>query len=297
MKHKFFEGTVPRSGVKVYHLSGEVSAKALGRFTDKEFYFSEVFSSLKKAETAGRKLLKEKLRLVYKKYYKDRFDNFSEFYDFCQIDLGKYSFNNEVIGGFTIREFDPLFYENYEKYEKEYSTAEQPRVYERPQEIEYSYNILGILEMRLADETLRFPEDDLPGAGLKFKNGDFVTTKNDKHKQVYVVSGAWSPEYVEKIKRNQYWENNIWIDYIDDDGAYCWDYGIFNEALLRRYDGEVNEPMMIISKILKDEIDISKKLWSKIENGEIDCSPHPGLKEAIANDKINSPEESMHYKG
>ena len=297
MKYKFFEGTVPRSGVKVYHLSGEVSAKVLGRFTDKEFYFSEVFSSLKKAESAGRKLLKEKLRLVHKKYYKDRFDKFSEFYDFCQINLGKYSFNDEVCGGFTIMEFDPLFRENYDQYESEYPKRDDKSLYACCKEIEYEYNILGVLTMRLVDGTLRFPEDDLPDAGSKFQNGDFVTTKNDHHKQVYVVSGSWRTEYLEKLRKDPYWENNIWIDYIEDNGTYYYDYSIFNEALLRRYDGEVNESMLIASKICKGEIDISKELGLKIELGEIDCSPRPSLKEAIANDKISSPEESMHYKG
>ena len=301
MEYNFFDGTVPRSGIKVYHLYGEVSTDELGMVTDEEFHFSDVFSSLKKAESAGRKLLKEKLRLMYKRYYKEsRYDNFKGFYEQVTSTVGIIDSEREVCGGFTIMEFDPLFHENYDDYEKEYAAMKSPKGKELPQEIEYRYNLLGNLELRIVEPygVCHFPEDNLPESGLKFKHGDFVTSSADNHKQVYIVSGALSEDFVSRAKKNLFWENMVELDYIDEHkNWYVWDLITYPEALLRRYDGEVSEPMMIISKILKGEIDISKKLWREIENNEVSFSSLPRLKEAIANDKINSPEESINYKG
>ena len=301
MEYNFFEGTVPRSGIKVYHLYGEVSTDELGMVTDKEFHFSGVFSSLKKAESTGRKLLKEKLRLMYKRYYKENYyDNFKEFYKQVTRTLGIIDPEREVCGGFTIKEFDPLFRENFDEYEKEYAAMKSPKGKQLPQEIEYSYNLLGNLESRIVEPygVCHFPEDNLPESGLKFKNGDFVTSSVDNHKQVYIVCEALSEDFVSGMKKELFWENLIGLDYIDkDQNRYVWDCIMYPEALLRRYDGEVSEPMMLISKILSGEIDISKKLWQEIENNEVSFSNLPSLKEAIASDKINSPEESMHYKG
>ena len=62
MKYNWFEGTVPRSGFMVYHLKAEIGTKELGKFTESDFIFSEVYSNRKKAESAGRKFLKIKLK-------------------------------------------------------------------------------------------------------------------------------------------------------------------------------------------------------------------------------------------
>lgn len=298
MKYEWFEGSTPRSGFKVYHLTAEVGTTELGKFTEPEFIFSEVYSGLKKAEAAGRKFLKKTIKDIYKKYYYDSSETIKEGIERC-IDT------ENITGGFTIKEFDPLFRENYEKYCKEYEESNptsniDPKVHPLMRETEYEYNILGNLTYQWiwldGLGYFHLPADDLPGAGLKFQAGDFVTTSKDNHKQVYVVSGVCTEESLDKATKNPYWENTVQLDYIDEYGRYIWDWDIFNESMLKKYDGEVSETMMILSKILKGEIDISKTLWNKMERNEINMSGLPSLKEAIAQDKINSPEESMHYR-
>ncbi|MDY3303266.1 MAG: hypothetical protein SOW78_03155, partial [Clostridia bacterium] len=132
----------------VYHLKAEIGTKELGKFTESDFIFSEVYSNRKKAESAGRKFLKIKLKDIYARYYKDDFDSFKDFYEYCTRNVGKYSFDDYVYGGFTITEFDPLFRENYDKYDEEYRACHPfengiTKIYAYMKEAKYEYNILG----------------------------------------------------------------------------------------------------------------------------------------------------------
>ena len=300
MKFNWFEGTVPRSGFKVYHLKAEVKADKLGKFTEPEFIFSEVYSSRKKAEAAGRKFLKQTLKNVYKRYYKE-FNTYAEFFEDCTRNLGTYDgIGKSVSADFEIMEFDPLFRENFEEYEKEYHDFQpadgKSKGHMYAKEIQYLYNIFGNMTGCWIDGQFHFPEDNLPAAGTRFEIGDFVTSNVDDYKQVYVVSGTSGGEWMKANKGlNPFWENILFVDYIDRNGNYIWDYGIFSESQFRKYEGEVSEELMTISKILKDEIKISKELWNRMETGKVDMSGCPSLNEAIANDKINSPEENRTY--
>ena len=116
------------------------------------------------------------------------------------------------------------------------------------------------------------PGDELPGAGTKFNEGDFVIIKKKIHAKKYILNdrnklyivGAQPGKRTEPrpvtegaVNFNVRWENHYRLEYLDEQGYFGHDH--VHESELELYTGEVPLNYQILRKIFMGEVKITLK--------------------------------------
>ena len=120
--------------------------------------------------------------------------------------------------------------------------------------------------------------DELVSAGLEFKIGDFVELKDeykeDEENRIFIVN-----KVPVKNKPNVLFENRYRLSTINN--GILEQYWELYGGQLKKYEKEIptTSPLMLLSKIYRNEVTVSDDTLSKMEQGEIILSEKPTFKE------------------
>ena len=136
-----------------------------------------------------------------------------------------------------------------------------------------------------------YPGDDLPGAGTKFTEGEFVVNKDEVHrrwhksfdviKEVYCVSTIPGPRPDKGDKYFYSWEN-IYELYSDKG---FWDHVHCHESEIERYNGEVPLGLQIMQKIFLGEAHITVGRMKEVFG--TDFTENTFIKRRIEDENLN----------
>ena len=266
-------------------------------FLIREWHLSDVFTSLEKAVSFGRKEMKKKLEKVRSKLFEEW--TLSEIsYKIVEYD-------------FKVLELDPDVSRNQDFYDSKYSDSfgiDSEDVIVRKREgshwddyVEWNYDYAGNLRYRAHhygediyenDERLyyhrdlSFPEDDAEDAGTKFKVGEFVRVVDSRWYGIreFYCEGH-NPDELHYIKnglfediiyvvaeapgkkcdcKRAFWYNHYELGRYDERGNYRAVH--LHERYLRKYDtehdGELlpDDPMHNLLKIREEELERQQEL-------------------------------------
>ena len=255
-----------------------------------EHHFEDVYSNLEKAKQVGIEWLENELR----KEYNDWFDKDDE-KDIPRQELTKEQlFKLDCLYDFTIEEFNPFQIDELEKgklkilNDDEYFYNVLSEL--EPVKKEYSYDYNGVLTSFkftfkwYKDKICSYsfymdPTDFDEGAGSKFKKGDIVKVKKSDYEfedRLHVVQSC-----PDKLENQKYFKNCYTVitnHNLFDDG--CHEHN-FKEKDLELFEGELPEdsPIKLLSKIMKNEIQISNEIRSDIICGRIALNNAPSFRD------------------
>lgn len=249
-----------------------------------------VFLDLKSAVKAGKKILKEQLKELWKtdKDF-DLFKNIGEYVN---------PYEEKASYVFTVREIEPDKIKSWQMNESTDDVEDFRNTVNNPLFIEWDFDYNGNLRERImcrVDSKNRLsgggwrwddysgvtfmPEDELPEAGTKFKLGDFVVEKQDGKYQrlnrgVYIIAGC--PERDENGLRT---ENFYTCNYIDFGYFGYLNHDHLHESKLELYTGDVSSAYKWLSDVFAGRIKISEEDKKRIFNGEVNFAEEISYKD------------------
>lgn len=146
---KYFRGNVVRAGFKIYKLKVVVRIIDFDNIDDNKFEFSDTFRDKESARKAGMSFINAKVRYMYVRYfYGDcTYENFYKKYTTVIMPptakSGLKIKEPKIVIEFVIDEYDPLFYNEYNKYSDQFRSMAQPDEIKQCKYITYSYNQFG----------------------------------------------------------------------------------------------------------------------------------------------------------
>jgi len=184
---------------------------------------------------------------------------------------------------FSVIETDPEIADHYK--DERRNAGETSFGDMRSSSIESSFDREGRLLLRMVNfggvGFEMYPENVVPGTGLRFRPGDLVTMNwphYSEKERVFVVDGTPSRE---DGPQAAIWENHYSVAGIGEHGECLCDHRI-HEHRLKPFDGEVSEPMRALSRLFKDEIMISDEIWKRLCDGGIDFSDRMPWRQALS---------------
>ena len=266
---------------KIYHLRVEAYTKRFGSLKGKEPLYSELFFSHEKAWEKG----KERLHYMAQELFEHSgYNNMQEFLRDGQIDYF-----------WRIDEHDAANFGKCERPEtNDYDLY--PPTY-----IEQEYDFDGELSSRnyvWKSEDFELyrqvrENDNMPEAGTKFNEGDFVQLKKPKRtrygnnidfKYIFLVVDTPRRDEEGRLKENTYG-----IETVGKKGEYLWDWDWYypfswiHEDELVKYEGDIdkNSPLMFLRRVFAgefdglftDDIEAGRAIVRKLESYEILLDP------------------------
>lgn len=259
----------------VYHLEVCAYSHRYGDLIENDSYYSDVFSTLKKAVAEGKWWLDRKIQDLYQEsgYCTQREDSLTI------EDMIK---DKAIYYYFKVTSLSPYYADNFEISSSEYKCKNL-----RPTHIVSFFDLKGNfkykdLEYRSKDGgfgyVIRRYDGDNENKPNKFNVGDFVTIIDDEDipkNQIFVINRV--------PRRNDpkaYFENRYYLSTIIQGCRFEY-YHEYNESKLKKYEGKVdsNSPLVLLQKFYRGEIEISKEILKKMERGEIILNTYPTFKE------------------
>ncbi len=259
--------------MKVYHLEVQANSTRYGELIENNSYYSDVFSTLKKAINEGKDFLERRIRILYEN------SGYCVAEDENPLTIQDMINDGEIYYTFTVTEINPEYADSFRIPDAEYKCRDL-----EPTHIKNYYNMYGKLKYSDIEYRgpwsyviRRYPGDD-ENKPNKFKIGDFVTVKNSyliPEGQLCIVN-----QVPERNNPERYFENTYTVSTILDNNwfGYCYD---FNESELEPYKGKIDKdgPFEFLRKIYTNEIQIDKETLRKIEDNEIILNLKPTYKE------------------
>ena len=226
----------------IYFLELEIYTKQLENLQERNLHYSNVYTGFNKSKEIGIKWLKSKFEQLKSKY--------KYLKDTTLDELVK---NNEIEYIFKITKIEDLKYaETFILPEYDYECRNL-----KPTHIVYrlKYNgeeIYHTLEFRkkLHDTGyafMRYPGDQLVGAGSEFKVGDLVVLKEEPTERIFVVNAVPEKHNPKKFFVNEYKLSTL------ENGILNTEYKFYG-GQLQNYDGEIDNdsPLIKLSKTYKE---------------------------------------------
>ena len=273
---------------KVYHLIVEAHSTRYGELQEPRPQYSQICMSHEEAYDVGKHVLGEKVGKLYANSdYCTKYDS-RTLEDFIK--------DNMVYCRWIIEEIDLDILKTY-NYRDNYRAR-------RPAHMEYLYDLNGDLLSQChwyygdgvrdsGGSCFQYREgDDLPEAGTKFKEGDFVRLKrawNRHPAPSFDTSTVFSIIGVPpRDKEGQLVENTYHIETVSERGEYLWDLDFhypfqgIHETELVKHEGEVdkNSPLWFLHSVFisgqtdyKNDEEFEKGIIRKLEKKTILLTP------------------------
>lgn len=217
----------------VYHLQGYVHSTRLGELCENRCWFSDVFSALDLAVTAGKTEINRRIdRLLEDSPANEAADR-----DWFIAEQLEYSF--------TVFEFDPLRREQG-LLRKDAANITLENSVEFSHQIEWSFDCQGCLMDRTEWMSAGFsvlPGDYSETAGTLFKCGDFVTIKKsglnkiDHPDEIHVVGAAPGRRFDRQKPLS--WENYYAVCHLDEGCDFSGGHDHVHESKLQLFRGQL----------------------------------------------------------
>ena len=241
--------------------------------------------------------------------YMGEWEIYYDYYgDLCEPAYGSYVFVDfEKARAYIMEELDRWLKSNGYDEEKNFKEDICYRFFIRETdtedssvEIEWDFFYDGTLRERVVSCMIDYPGDELPGAGMKFKEGDFVARKGEPHpgtrKEIYLVGGQPGPRPGGPDRREEPWENVYYLEMITDRG--CYDHTHYHESELELYKGKIPLGLQALKKIKSGEAQITveriKEIFDRLTVQEKEVVERI-IKRHGAGDENRAPAELLGY--